>query len=84
MRTDPRFDGLSPVCCATCGASVLVAKFSAQHTSVQWTLPAMRSCVEFSVLAALGEQTALNPGCVKLRDSIEEAVRSGRLAVAPP
>ena len=84
MRTDPRFDGLSPVCCATCGASVLVAKFSAQHTSVQWSPPAMRSCVEFSVLAALGEQTALSPGCGKLRASIEEAVRSGRLAVAPP
>ena len=84
MRTDPRFDGLSPVCCATCGASVLVAKFSAAHTSVQWSLPAMRSCEEFGAVLAAGEETALSPGCGKLRASIEEAVRTGRLAVAPP
>lgn len=84
MRTDPRFDGLSPVGCTTCGASVLVAKFSAQHTSVQWSLPAQRLCAEFESVAAAGGQTALSPGCAKLRDSIEEAVRAGRLSVAPP
>ena len=83
-RTDPRFDGLSPVCCVTCGASVLVAKFSPEHTSVQWSLPAQRLCVELGEVAAAGGQTALSPGCARLRACIDAAVRAGRLAVAPP
>jgi hypothetical protein len=83
-RTDPRFDKLSPVSCVTCGASVLVVKFSAQHTSVQWSLPAMRSCVEFTEITAGGGQTALSPSCARLRACIDAAVRAGRLPVAPP
>lgn len=83
-RSDPRFEGVRPVCCAACGATVLVAKFSAQHTSVQWSPAAMRSCLEFGVLTAAGEQTALAEGCGRLRSSIDAAVRSGRLTVGPP
>ncbi len=81
---DPRFEGLRPVSCAACGGTVLVAKFSPQHTSVQWSLPAMRACLEFGVLTAAGEQTALSEGCGRLRSSIDAAVRDGRLPVAPP
>jgi hypothetical protein len=84
MLTDPRFDGLRPLCCLSCGASVLVAKFSAQHTSVQWSLPAMLVCHEFGSFAAAGGQTALSPGCGKLRASIDAAVLGGDLPVAPP
>ena len=36
-----------PVECARCGAAVLAAKFSPQHTSVQWTAAAVRACAEF-------------------------------------
>ena len=81
---DPRHEGLRPVCCSSCGASVLVAKFSPQHTSVQWSLPAMRACLEFAALAAADGHSALMSGCASLRSSIEAAVRSGRLPVAPP
>jgi hypothetical protein len=84
MRADPRFDGLAPVCCLSCGAHVLVAKFSEQHTSVQWSMAAMGSCLEFGAVAASGGQTALSPGCAALRASIDAAVTSGRLTVAPP
>jgi hypothetical protein len=84
MRADPRFDGLAPLSCLSCGAHVLVAKFSEQHTSVQWSLAAMRSCVEFGAVAAAGGQTALSPGCAALRASIDAAVLAGRLPVAPP
>ncbi|HEX6522043.1 MAG TPA: hypothetical protein VF070_18855 [Streptosporangiaceae bacterium] len=83
-RNDPRFDGVQPVSCGECGAAVLVAKFSPQHTSVQWSLPAMRACLEFGMLTAAGEQTALSDGCGRLRASIDAAVRDGRLPVAPP
>ena len=63
---------------------MLVAKFSAEHTSVQWSLPAMRTCKEFGALAAAGGQRALSDSCASLRASIEAAVHAGRLPVAPP
>lgn len=69
--------GLRPVVC-DCGNRVLVKKNSFQHTSVQWTSDAARSCAEF---ASHGGNTALIPTCLRLRDSIEKAVREGVLEV---
>ena len=71
--------GLNPVKCLDCGNRVLVKKYSLQHTSVQWTSDAARSCPEF---AAAGRETALIETCLKLRDSIDQAVRDGVLEVA--
>ena len=62
----------------------LVAKFSPQHTSVQWSLESVRTCAEFSARAAAGEQSALIDTCASLRDSIDHAVLDGRLDVSPP
>ena len=81
---DEREAGLRPVQCERCGAVALVAKFSPQHTSVQWSLESVRACAEFSARAAAGEQTALIDTCASLRDNIEEAVRDGRLEISPP
>jgi hypothetical protein len=61
-----------------------VAKFSPQHTSVQWTPAAVRCCAEFRALGAEGTGSALIEGCATLRDSIDAAVAAGRLAVSPP
>jgi hypothetical protein len=84
MAADERHAGLQPVCCTRCGAKVLVAKFSAQHTSVQWDEAAVTACAEFGALVRAGGQSALIEGCGSLRDSIDAAVSSGRLTVAPP
>jgi len=81
---DEREAGLRPVDCARCGAVVQVAKFSWQHTSVQWSLAAVRACAEFSARAAAGEPSALVGTCASLRDSIDRAVVEGRLEVLPP
>jgi hypothetical protein len=70
--------GLTDVCCDDCGAQVRVKKMSAAHTSVQWTGPATRCCLEF---AGRPGPSALVPTCVRLRASIERAVREGRLGV---
>lgn len=70
--------------CGRCGAQVLAAKFSPQHTSVQWTEAAVEACAEFSVATALGRPSALVEGCGSLRDSIDAAVKDGRLEVSPP
>lgn len=63
--------GLVPVRCGTCGVEVGVKKNSAKHTSVQWTAAAMRGCTQY----------ATTPGCARLRESIEAAVRDGRVPV---
>jgi hypothetical protein len=78
---DERHAHLVQVECGRCGAAVLAAKFSPQHTSVQWSAEAARACWEF---AALGRPSALAEGCASLRDSIDAAVKSGRLEVTPP
>ena len=81
---DERHASLGPVSCARCGAAVLVAKFSLQHTSVQWSAAAVRACAEFAASSADGRPSALLEGCASLRDSIDAAVEAGRLEVSPP
>ena len=81
---DEREAGFRPVECERCGAVALVAKFSPQHTSVQWSLESVRTCAEFSPRAAAGEQTALIRTCASMRASIDRAVLDGRLDVSPP
>ena len=81
---DERRATFCPVECARCGAAVLAAKFSPQHTSVQWSAAAVQACFEFSAAAALGRPSALVEGCGSLRDSIDDALAAGRLEVSPP
>jgi hypothetical protein len=81
---DERVASFCAVECGRCGAQVLAAKFSPQHTSVQWTEAAVRMCAEFMAFESLGQTSARVAGCGSLRDSIDAAVRDGRLEVAPP
>ena len=81
LAEDERNAAFACVECGRCGAAVLAAKFSPQHTSVQWTAGAVRSCWEFS---AASRPSALVEGCGSLRDSIDSAVAAGRLEVSPP
>ncbi len=81
---DERCTGYRRVGCDRCGAAVQVAKFSPQHTVVQWNPESVRACAEFTAGAAEGRPSALIEGCTSLRDSIERAVAEGRLEVSPP
>ena len=81
LAEDERHSAWCPVECGRCGAAVLAAKFSPQHTSVQWTAAAVRACSEFSLA---GRPSALVEGCGSLRDSVDDAMASGRLEVSPP
>jgi hypothetical protein len=83
-RPDERPSQYCPVECRNCGAIVLAAKFSSQHTSVQWDAAAVGRCAEFARRTLAGEQTPLIERCDAMRDSIEVAVIEGRLPVAPP
>jgi hypothetical protein len=84
VPTDEREAGFQPVACDRCGAVARVVKFSPQHTSVQWSGEAVRTCAEFGARVAAGEQTALIDTCASLRASIDRAVLEGRLDITPP
>jgi hypothetical protein len=83
-RPDERLSCHREVACRTCGAVVLAAKFSVQHTSVQWDAAAVSQCAEFARRAAVGEQTPLIERCASMRASIDAAALDGRLPIAPP
>jgi hypothetical protein len=83
-RPDERRSSYCRVECRECGAVVLAAKFSSQHTSVQWDAAAVRQCTEFARRRLAGEQTPLIERCEAMRGSIEIAALDGRLPVAPP
>ena len=83
-RPDERQSEYRQVVCEACGAMVRAAKFSVQHTSVQWDAAAVRLCAEFARRTAAGEQTALIERCGSMRASIDAAALDGRLPVAPP
>jgi hypothetical protein len=78
---DERAWRYAPVACGQCGVVVQVAKFSLQHTSIQWSAGAVHGCAEF---ARAEENSALIPTCASLRDSIEDAIAGGRVEVLPP
>ena len=84
VRADERRWRYEPVECERCGAVVEVAKFSLQHTSVQWTSQAVLRCAEFSAAAAVGRPSALIATCASLRASIDKAVGAGRVEILPP
>ena len=84
VRDDERAWRYAEVQCARCGALVEVAKFSPQHTSVQWDAVAVLRCAEFSAALAGGKPSALIATCASLRASIDAAVSDGRLQVLPP
>jgi hypothetical protein len=83
-RRDERQFRYCEIECGACGAVVRAAKFSFQHTSVQWDAAAVSQCAEFARRAAAGQPTPLIESCASLRASIDEAALSGRLPVAPP
>jgi hypothetical protein len=72
-------DDLTELACDRCAAQVRVRKTSLAHTSVQWSARATSQCAEF---AARREPSALVSTCTALRDSIERAVREGRLGAS--
>lgn len=83
-RSDERRASYCTVQCDVCGAVVRAAKFSLQHTSVQWDAAAVRRCAEFARRMAAGEQTPLIERCEAMRASLDTAAREGRLPVEPP
>src|SRR5258706_15143231 len=81
---DERVWRYAEVRCGRCGAAVEVAKFSLQHTSVQWTAAAVLTCAEFSASVAAGGSSALIATRARVRARIDAALPGGRPQVPPP
>lgn len=81
-RITPDDDRLmQELACRRCATTVLVRKNTLTQTSIQWLADAGETCAELAEQRAAGRTTALLHGCAALRESIDEAVRDGRLPV---
>ena len=65
---------MQPVACGRCGATVLVAKSSAEQTSIQWE-------VDSSVCPQRAD-LAVGDTCPFLSDAIRDAVLAGELTIS--
>jgi hypothetical protein len=70
---------LVEVACLDCLARVRVKKNSEHHTSIQWDAEAVGQCAEFARRDAQGRRL-VHESCPRLKASIEDAVRAGRVA----
>jgi hypothetical protein len=64
---------MEPVACGRCGTTVLVSKFSAEQTSIQWQVDSSACPVRAEL--PVGET------CPSLADSIRDAVLAGAVGV---
>ena len=81
-RITPDDDRLmTELSCRRCATTVLVRKNTLTQTSIQWLADAGTTCTELAEQRAAGRPTGLVSGCTALRESIEDAVREGRLPV---
>ena len=67
--------------CRRCATTVLVRKNTLTQTSIQWLADAGQTCTELAEQRVAGTPTGLVSGCTALRESIDDAVREGRLEV---
>ena len=65
---------MQPVQCARCGTEVLVSKFSAEQTSIQWQVA--------SDVCPLRAELTVGETCPALSDSIRDAVLGGVVGVS--
>ena len=69
---------LVDVTCQQCDAQVRVRKNSECHTSIQWSADAVARCDEFARTEVDGTRP-VRESCSRLKASIEQAVKTGRL-----
>ena len=65
---------MQPLACGRCGTEVLVSKFSAEQTSIQWQVE--------SSACPLRADLGVGETCPALSDTIRDAVLQGALGVS--
>ncbi|HLS77345.1 MAG TPA: hypothetical protein VK083_11195 [Nocardia sp.] len=74
-------DGMTPLHCQGCHTRVLVRKYSAHQTSIQWTEPPKTHCPVFARLAEEGARPGRPETCGQLEKTIKWAVDEGVVEV---
>ncbi|MEV0250266.1 hypothetical protein AB0H76_26960 [Nocardia sp. NPDC050712] len=74
-------DGMTPLQCQACASEVLVRKYSAHQTSVQWTGDPAARCPVFAKLQAAGRSPGRPDSCADLERTIQWAVDEGVIDV---
>lgn len=69
--------GMTEIECRSCHACVLVKKYSALHTSVQWNADARNRCDELRRVREEGGNPAMQRSCPRLSASITHGVAEG-------
>jgi len=64
---------MQPLECGRCGTTVLVSKFSAEQTSIQWQVD--------STVCPFRSELSVGETCPALADSIRDAVLAGSVGV---
>lgn len=72
---------MASVTCRRCQATVLVRKSTWEQTSVQWDAESAARCVQRREFDAIQRADRPFLVCFELRDSIEDAARSGSLRI---
>lgn len=72
---------LQEVSCLDCLARVRVKKNSEFHTSIQWNAASQAACAEFARKDAETGHRVVHESCSRLKASIDDAFREGRLRV---
>ena len=68
--------------CRLCANTVLVEKYSNQHTSIQWLKDASTSCQRFAEKIARGEPHTTDASCSALRATIDSAAAGGDIELS--
>ncbi|WP_024796891.1 hypothetical protein [Tomitella biformata] len=70
---------MQPIDCRLCGNTVLVEKYSNQHTSIQWLEASATSCQRFAERLARGDRLGTDESCSALNASIDGAAAAGEI-----
>lgn len=73
---------MQPITCRLCSNTVLVEKYSNQHTSVQWLEESGVSCQKFADKIARGESLGTDESCSALQATIESAAAAGEIELS--
>ena len=73
---------MQPITCRLCPNTVLVEKYSNQHTSIQWLEDSATSCQRFADKVSRGESLGTDESCSALTATIDSAAAAGEIELS--
>lgn len=73
---------MQPITCRLCQNTVMVEKYSNQHTSIQWLEDSATSCQRFADKLARGDLLGTDESCPALIATIDSAAAAGEIELS--